>query len=395
MAKAKTIKVHPDFIHSETLNIEANPDATGVYAPEVTSVLHEMAGIQTGNLFKQEVKRPNVKVETDDAAAVFYVDGLPCIAAADGALGSHSAPPQYICKTFMAEKLPGLVAALKAGGDPDGVMKGFLKEVNTQGKLLSTAYQYTGGAQFTFSCAVSYEVDGVIHVAAIGSGDVLIAIKREHAGYETLRAAEYVLPRETVVQIAQSAAKKLPDAPPKQFLPAMAHGESTEAILQGATVARAVLKPGDTLLALTDGATNFLPNTFASGEFTAEAGKGFLRVSLAAAANEISVEGISAACITARDAFIQSTGQGWGKAGDDYVVAHAVVPGLQTRNAILKSSKKVKLKEEGSTASAGFFRRKQKTASTPGPTTPLNPTGDAPYKNRSFNPLSCCRRSNA
>ena len=324
-----------EAVHAETtaLNQQIN-DTSITTEPQEGSVLSALAQVELQNLYKTSNPAPSPKEHTDDAANIIYINGLPIVVIADGAFGSSPIPPQIICNTFLPEILPAYVQRLSAGEDPVVVTEVLLREVNQRAVQLNSEYAAKAGAQLTFSFAITYEHEGQIKLATRGTGSDLIVIRRaEQQIYETARAAINLCHPDDVERIL-SQDQHVPSQ--KQFLPGNRF-ETIDEITARNPVSVTALQSGDQIIALSDGAFEFLPL-----EFTSEARDdetALIKRTLSEASNVIEPANLFAKNIEARDTKVRASAQQHYRLGDDAVCAMATVPALEKRAQIIAKAK--------------------------------------------------------
>jgi len=147
--------------------------------------------IESESLF-HPLRTQSTKDYTDDAGSLIYVNGLPSLCVADGLCGSHHLPPQLLCNHFFPKIAPAFVTRLEKGEDSTKVMRELLKAAQEFLSTLSkTKFEYNN-AGCTFSCALSYQLEGKHYVASTGIGPDEIAIQRG-GQFKRLRPSRFLI----------------------------------------------------------------------------------------------------------------------------------------------------------------------------------------------------------
>ncbi len=259
------LKTCPETVHAETINIGLEAEEKWFIQPKNESLLKNYASVEINNLYEPAVTscREITKTRTDDAGNIIFIDGLPSLVIADGAYGSNSEPPQILCNDILPRILPTYVSQLSLGKDPQIVMQALLQTVNEKSNELNVQYGAKGGAQFTFSCAISYTdyMDAEkTKVASIGVGSDMIMLYRKpkksdiggsvpYSPYFPIRAAENLCSPDMKENI-QNFLESVPHQ--KQFLPAFNKSEISALMRQKVIIVP--LETDDQLIGLSDGA---------------------------------------------------------------------------------------------------------------------------------------------
>ena len=218
--------------------------------PAESSVLADLGSIELQNFFKTTSAAGAIETQTRDAGSVMYINGLPTLVIADGETDANSEPPHLLCNTFLPAMLPSYVKRLTDGEAPFTVMQALLTAVNTKAHELQKTYQVNFGAAFTFSCAICYQHNDELKVAAIGVGSDMLLIYRRDS-YLSLRAAVKTCDTDELADIlnGKSARPHL-----TQTLPS----HDIDQIIHDNPVSTFTLEANDQLLALSDGVFSFL-----------------------------------------------------------------------------------------------------------------------------------------
>lgn len=240
------IRVFPTILTSKTIKLEGDASTSiHVSQSQETDPLYNQARISFANLYASSTA--SAKEATDDAASISYINGLPVIVIADGALGSNPHAPQKICNEFLTQLLPGYTLRLTDEEDPNDVMQALLQTVNKFVTELNTqSDEFMHNVRLSFACAICYYADQARRLSCIGVGSDMIAVYRD-GRYLTVKPAENIVANDQVTAIIEKQ-QAIPHQ--KVLLP------NTD--LENIQCHTITLEENDVIVGLTDGSFEFI-----------------------------------------------------------------------------------------------------------------------------------------